>query len=220
MSKLINKIKERLSFKKSKELKSIKKKSFIYEAGETLIIAFILAMILRTFVVQAFYIPSSSMENTFLINDMLLANKVIYCFKSPVRKDIVIFRNVEEKGIKAGKEFLIKRVIGVPGDKISLKNGEIYLNDKKQNEKYIKEKCNSDIILHKLISKNPETGKMELSTLKNEITVPDNRYFVMGDNRNNSRDSRYFGFLPEKNVIGRAMFRYWPLNRIGILSIK
>lgn len=210
-------IRDRLRFKRSKDPKEIKKKSFLYEAGETLVIAFVLAMILRTFVVQAFYIPSSSMEDTLLINDMLLANKFIYYFVEPVRGDIVIFRNQENAPQDSGKDFIIKRVVGGPGDRLQIKNGELYVNGQRLDEPYIKEKCQHDWIRDIHASRDPRNGYPLLTGSADEITVPPDHYFVMGDNRNNSRDSRWFGFLPRKDIVGRAMFRYWPLPRIGLI---
>ena len=198
----MRKLKERLGFRaKVQDPKSVKKQSFIYEAGETLLVAFVLAMILRTFVVQAFYIPSSSMEDTLLINDMLLANKFIYYFTDPKRGDIVIFRNQEGGQPGADKEYIIKRVIGTPGDRLKIKDGEVYVNDAKIEEPYIKEKCRYDIVL--------------MPTQALEATVPADSVFVMGDNRNNSRDSRFFGFLPRPAIVGKALVRYWPLTRLG-----
>lgn len=212
-----SRIRDRLRFKRNKDPKEIKKKSFLYEAGETLIIAFVLAMILRTFVVQAFYIPSSSMEDTLLINDMLLANKFIFYFTEPVKGDIVIFRNQEEVPSDSGKDFLIKRVIGGPGDRLQIKSGEIFLNGTRQDEPYIKEKCQYDWIGDIHATRDPTSRYPVLTGNDGEIQIPPDHYFVMGDNRNNSRDSRWFGFLPRKDIIGKALFRYWPLMRIGLI---
>lgn len=198
----LHRLKERLGFRtKVQDPKAVKKKSFIYEAGETLLVAFVLAMILRTFVVQAFYIPSSSMEDTLLIDDMLLANKFIYFFQNPKRGDIVIFRNIEGDATVRGKEYIIKRVVAVENDRIALKGGELHVNGAPVAEPYIKEKCRHDFIL--------------VRTQANETVVPPGHVFVMGDNRNNSRDSRFFGFLPRTAIVGKALVRYWPILRVG-----
>jgi len=210
-----SRLKERLGFRaKVQDPKTAKKKSFIYEAGETLVVAFVLAMILRATVVQAFYIPSSSMEDTLLINDMLLANKFLYWFQPPRRGDIVIFRNVEGDAKERSKEYIIKRVVAVPGDRLALKvdpataalpraeqRFDLYVNDVKVEEPYIKEKCRHDIVSYR--------------TMATETVVPEGHVFVMGDNRNNSRDSRFFGFLPRSAIVGKALLRYWPLTRLG-----
>ena len=214
-NKIQNNSKEDLKQNK-KSLNQKQEKSFIRETAETLVIAFVLAMILRTFVVQAFYIPSSSMENTLLINDMLLANKFIYFFKDPVRQEIVIFKSIEKDAKKTGKIYIIKRVIGMPGDKIQIKDGHVYINDKKLSEPYIKELCAQDFISN-IDIKLSLTGQPYMDGSSKPLVIPKGHYFVMGDNRNNSRDSRYFGFLPRKQIIGRAMFRYWPPSRIGLI---
>lgn len=197
-------LKERLGFRtKLQDPKSVKKKSFIYEAGETLLIAFVLAMILRAFVVQAFYIPSSSMEDTLLINDMLLANKFIYYFQNPRRGDIVIFRNIEGDATVRGKEYIIKRIVAVENDRIALVNGKLHVNGAPVDEPYLKQGklAHHDFVL--------------VSSQASEATVPAGHVFVMGDNRNNSRDSRFFGYLPRTAIVGKALVRYWPLLRVG-----
>jgi signal peptidase I len=158
------------------------------------------------------------MENTLLVNDMLLANKFIYRFIDPSRKDVIVFKNIDEKSRKSGKEFLSKRIIGMPGDKIIIKNGYVHINGKKLDEPYIKEKCNIDITLRSRNTKNIKSGKIEFQKLETgEVTIPNNHYFVMGDNRNNSRDSRFFGFIPRESIIAKPTLRYWPLKRIGFI---
>ena len=132
------------------------------------------------------------------------------------RKEIVIFKSIEKDAKKTGKIYIIKRVIGMPGDKIQIKNGHVYINDKKLKEPYIKDICAQDFISN-IDVKLSLTGQPYMDGNSGALTVPKGHYFVMGDNRNNSRDSRYFGFLPRKQIIGRAMFRYWPIHRIGLI---
>ena len=147
----------------------------------------------RPFVVEAFYIPSQSMVPTLRVGDRVLVNKFIYRFSEPQRGDIVVFRSVE-----GGGEDLIKRVVGVPGDEISVRGGTLYVNGERQREPYVNKKF-------------PDRSTFA------RTTVPQGHYFMMGDNRANSRDSRFFGPVPKKNIEGEAFLRFWPPDRIGNL---
>ena len=152
----------------------------------------------RPFVVEAFVIPSASMEPTLhgctgCINDRVLVNKFIYRFKKPERGDIIVFKSVTNPN-----DNLIKRVVGLPGDTIQVKNDVLYVNGERRKEPYI----------NKDPGFQPPFGP---------VTVPKDHYFMMGDNRGNSEDSRYFGPLPAKNIEGEAFMRFWPLDRIGWL---
>jgi signal peptidase I len=145
----------------------------------------------RPFVVEAFYIPSESMVPTLRVGDRVLVNKFIYRFTEPQRGDIVVFESVE-----GGGEDLIKRVVGVPGDRISVRGGRLLVNGEPQREPYVNKKF-------------PDSSSSA------PTTVPEDNVFVMGDNRANSRDSRYFGTVPEKKIEGEAFLRFWPPDRIG-----
>jgi signal peptidase I len=147
----------------------------------------------RPFVMEAFWIPSGSMIPTLEIGDRVLVNKFIYRFTEPKRGDIIVFRSVDNPD-----EDLIKRVVGLPGDKISEKNGKLFVNGKRQKEPYTNKKLPDRISFAR-------------------TTVPKNHVFVMGDNRANSADSRVFGPLPEKNIEGEAFLRFWPPDRIGLI---
>ncbi len=147
----------------------------------------------RPFVVEAFYIPSESMVPTLKVQDRVLVNKFIYRFSEPQRRDIVVFQSVE-----GGGEDLIKRVVGVPGDEISVRGGTLLVNGEPQREPYVNKKF-------------PDRSTFA------PTKVPKGHYFMMGDNRANSRDSRYFGPVPKKNIEGEAFLRFWPLDRIGSL---
>src|SRR5918992_5051377 len=129
----------------------------------------------RPFVVEAFYIPSQSMVPTLKVQDRVLVNKFIYRFTEPERGDIVVFESVE-----GGGEDLIKRVVGVPGDEISVRGGRLLVNGEPQRERYVNKKF-------------PDSSSSA------PTTVPQGHVFVMGDNRANSRDSRFFGPVPERN---------------------
>ncbi|MFZ3065550.1 MAG: signal peptidase I [Nitrospirota bacterium] len=182
-----------------------KKKSLIREYIEAIAIAVLLAIVIRTFVIQAFKIPSGSMIPTLDIGDHILVSKFIYGiripftdikildFKKPNRGDIIVFIYPEDE-----KKDFIKRVVGVPGDKIELKNKELYINGEKLTEKYI-------------IHQDPHTKPKEYEPRDNTgpIIVPPDSLFVMGDNRDQSYDSRYWGFVKISKVKGRAFIIYW-----------
>jgi signal peptidase I len=161
-------------------------------------IALCLALLIRTFVAEPRLIPSESMYPTLHTGDRLVVEKVSYRFHPPTTGDIVVFQSPEElqrRGYPQDQAF-IKRVIGLPGDIIGIANGTVYRNGQPLKEEYIAEPPNQPFP---------------------PVKIPVGKYFVMGDNRNDSNDSRYWGFLPQKNIIGRAVFRFWPFNRLGLI---
>ena len=171
---------------------------------KNLLIWIVVALIIRWQVIEPRWIPSGSMLPTLQIQDKILVEKVTPKFisKSNIsefRNKIVVF-SVPEPLIEAGYEAntaLIKRVIGIPGDKVEVKEGKLYLNDVVQNDDNLGKNINYTI---------------------GPFTVPEKSLWVMGDNRNNSMDSHIWGFLPYEKLIGRAIFRYWPPNKIGPIS--
>ncbi|NEP90775.1 MAG: signal peptidase I [Okeania sp. SIO2C2] len=169
---------------------------------KVLAIALSLSLLVRILIAEPRYIPSDSMIPTLEVGDRLVVEKVSYYFHPPVRGDIIVFQppqQLQRYGYAKNQAF-IKRVIGLPGDTIKIENGLVYINDQPLTENYIAEP--------------PEY------TLPISIKVPENQYFVMGDNRNNSNDSHVWGFLPKKNIIGRAIIRFWPYQRLGALNPK
>jgi signal peptidase I len=155
--------------------------------------------VVKPFVVEPFYIPSPSMVPTLEIGDRVLVNKFVYRFSDPQRGDIIVFRSVAEGGVD-----LIKRVVGRPGDKVELRHGQVFLNGQRQNEPYVVNKpC---------VSGRPKTCSY------GPVTVPEGHYFVMGDNRANSEDSRFIGPVPKKTIVGEAFLRLWPPGRVGLLE--
>jgi signal peptidase I len=169
----------------------------VVEIVKTLAMAGILAFGIRTFVAEARYIPSSSMEPTLEINDRLIIEKVSYRFQDPDRGDVVVFSPTQALKEQNFKDAFIKRVIGLPGDKVIVKNGQVYVNDKPIQEKYIAQPPDYDF---------------------GPVVVPEDSYLVLGDNRNNSYDSHYWGYVPRQNLIGKAFVRFWPINRMGPLD--
>ncbi len=162
----------------------------------TLLVTFALLLgVVRPFIVEAFYVPSESMVPTLLVGERLLANKFIYRFSEPERGDIVVF---EAQTADGGEVYLVKRVLGLPGDEIAVRDGVLFLDGVPQREPYL----NRD---------SPDEGSF------GPTTVPPEHVFVMGDNRANSADSRVFGPVPEKNIVGEAFLRFWPPNRLGLL---
>lgn len=167
------------------------------EGIKTLGVSLVLALGIRTFVAEARYIPSGSMLPTLQINDRLIIDKVSYGFNSPQRGDIVVFNPTTTLEEQNFHDAFIKRVIGLPGDKVQVKGGKVYVNDTPLRENYIE------------APPNYQWGP---------VIVPTHSYLVLGDNRNNSYDSHYWGFVPRDRIIGRAVFRFWPFNRIGDLN--
>lgn len=158
------------------------------------VIAFALVFgVVRPFIVEAFVIPSGSMIPTLMIGDRVLANKFIYDFTEPERGDVAVFESVEVQG-----EDLIKRVVATPGDTVEVSGGKLYVNGEPQKEPYIKRGGG-------------------LSPPQQKITIPKDSYFMMGDNRSNSRDSRFFGPVPKENIVGQAFLIFWPPTRLSTL---
>jgi signal peptidase I len=165
------------------------------EGLQTIGLSVVLAMGIRTFVAEARYIPSGSMEPTLEINDRLVIEKISYHFNPPVRGDIVVFWPPENLFPQSKRrDAFIKRVIGLPGDTVEITGGTVFVNDEPLDEDYIK--AEPDYIW------GPEA-------------VPSDQYLVLGDNRNSSYDSHAWGFVPRENIIGRAVVRFWPPNRLG-----
>ncbi|NEO54969.1 MAG: signal peptidase I [Okeania sp. SIO3B5] len=187
------------------------------ESIKTIGLSVILAIGIRQFVAEARYIPSGSMLPTLQINDRLIIDKLGYKFREPQRGDIVVFNPTNELKTQY-KDAFIKRIVGVPGDRVELKNGKVYVNDKIVEETYVA----SDLNPAELEARKVNHQKTRIDVcppdkrfLSQPVTVPPDSYLVMGDNRNHSYDGRCWGFVPYENIIGRAIFRFWPLNTIG-----
>ena len=205
--------------------------AYFRETAETLIVALLIALVIRAFVMQVFFIPSESMLPTYEISDRLIVDRLslgipnpfydmndspiflfnvpnplyntnfplsniryIWKFLNPNRFDVIVFKYPKDP-IGTRRDF-IKRLIGMPGDTVALKNGVVIINGKPLIE------------THSMYQDNFNMA---------EIKVPQGHYFMMGDNRGNSADSRFWGFVPKDNIIGRAFLRIWPLNRAALL---
>jgi signal peptidase I len=187
------------------------RKSWIRETFESLAIAVILALFVRTFVVQAFKIPTGSMENNLLIGDHLLVNKMVFGpgatglerlvmpGRDIRRGDVVVFKYPEDP-----ERDFIKRVIGLPGETLEVRDKRVYINGNRLDEPYV----------HYLeppssAGQYNEVTSYDLRERYGPVTIPAGRYFMMGDNRDNSQDSRYWGYLPREYIKGRALMIYW-----------
>ncbi len=171
-----------------------KRKSVVREWIEAIVIALILALVIRTFVVQAFKIPSGSMLPTLQIGDHILVNKFIYKFSDIERGEIIVFKFPKDE-----KRDFIKRVIALPGEKFQVKHRQVLINDKPIKEAYAFHEDDSGSFFYPRDNFGP-------------ITIPEGKVFVMGDNRENSMDSRFWGMLDIKKVRGKAFVIYWSWN--------
>jgi signal peptidase I len=197
---------------------AVKKKSIAREYTEAILIALLLALLIRTFIIQAFKIPSGSMENTLLIGDHILVSKFTYGTHIPneipflnikLFDDIVLFSKVPErediivfKFPKDERRDFIKRVIGIPGDLLEVRRQKVYINGRMHEDSHARhtEAASNDSLVPR-----DDFGP---------VLVPDGYVFVMGDNRENSQDSRYWGFLNVEKIRGKALMIYWSWNRV------
>lgn len=160
------------------------------------IVAVVIAMLMQRFIIINANIPSGSMENTIMTGDRVIGNRLAYLFGSPERGDIVIFKYPDDE-----KQLFVKRIIGMPGETVVIEDAKVYIDGVLLEETYIKEKW--------IIDAGPYT-----------YVVPEDSYFVMGDNRNNSKDSRYWEntYVQDEQLLGEAVFCYWPFKDFGKLE--
>jgi len=190
--------------------------SWITELGRTIVLSIVLALGIRTFVAEARWIPSGSMEPTLHGTpnqweaDKIIVDKLSYKFSDPQRGNIVVFMPTEELQKEQYQDAFIKRVIGLPGEKVELRAGKVYINNKLLPEKYLAAGQTTSIDVC--------TSGQQPPFLSHPQTIPPNSYLVLGDNRNSSYDSRCWGLVPRDNIIGRAVLRFWPLDHIGAID--
>ncbi len=184
-------------------------RSALLEYAVIAVVAIGLALVIQAFLVKPYRIPSPSMVDTLLPGDRVLVDRISYRFKEVERGDIVVFRYPENRDVA-----FIKRVVGLPGDRLLARDGRLYVNGLPLDEPYVHRTAGAT---------DPTTpaGPVAGTTmnrpwsLATEYTVPAGYYFMMGDNRTNSDDSRVWGPVPARDVIGSAFFIYWPLGRLG-----
>jgi signal peptidase I len=200
---------------------------WLWEWVKSILIALVVWLVMRTFLVEAFRIPSGSMERTLLIGDFLFVNKAVYgaevplihkslpAFREPARGDVLVFDSVEEEGLK-----VVKRLIGMPGDTLAMAHGHVYRNGKPLDEPYVvhADSTKSEDAIYRskmrqwqsrhLAGRDPTTYDPDLQDW-GPIVVPADSFFMMGDNRDNSYDGRYWGFLPRSNVRGTPLIVYF-----------
>lgn len=180
--------------------------SFVRSLLEWVVIfalVFVFFIFIRWFVVEPFYVPSASMEPTIMSEDYVLAQKVSINLGQGVKQgDIVVFRNPNPEDAEK-HEFLVKRVIATAGQTVDLQNGVVYVDGEPLNEPYANGLS------------YPLAAQLDGVSVGFPYTVPEGCVWVMGDNRENSADSRYFGAVPEDDLIAVVFFRYWPFDRLG-----
>jgi signal peptidase I len=204
---------------------------WLWDWAKSIAVALVVWFFLRTFLVEAFRIPSGSMENTLLIGDFLFVNKLLYgaevplihkrlpAVREPRRGEILVFDSVEEEGLK-----VVKRLIGVPGDTLSMKDGQLFRDGKSVNEPWVihtdpsaqadysqREKMRNWQSDYLVSGVNKQSYRPDLNNW-GPIVVPADKYFMMGDNRDGSYDGRYWGFLPKSNVRGRPLLVYYSFD--------
>ena len=168
---------------------------FLFELVEIVVIAFAFSWVLRSYVIEARKVPSGSMLPTIQLEDRVVVDKFFFKYLDHLSPgDIIVFH--PPASAHATEDF-IKRVVGLAGDKVEIRNHTTYVNNQPLYEPYVVDQSNDDF---------------------GPIVIPADSVFVMGDNRNNSADSRKWGFLPVQNITGRSLFRYWPMDQIGPLA--
>lgn len=158
---------------------------------ETIVVALAVALLIRKYVVMVSLVPSGSMIPTFQIRDRLIVNRFIYRFTEPNRGDIIVFKSTTDD-----KDY-VKRCIGLPGETVEMKNGYVYINGKL-------------LVLSGVDIQRDRTNF-------GPMVVPPSSYFVLGDNRGNSRDSRYWGVVPKSHLMGKSLFTFWPISQMRVL---
>jgi len=203
---------------RAKAERNVMKKSVWREWIESIVVAAVLAIFLRTFFFQIYKIPTTSMKPLLTPGDKIFVNKLVYGpkapfinfriprFRIPERGEVIVFIPPDEakKPWYRWKKHYIKRLIGVGGDRVRIENGDIYIND----EIVVDSRITSHIYYNQ--GKYGEKGK--------EIIVPQDKYFFLGDNSFFSQDSRFWGFVDERDVVGKAIFIWWPPKRIGMIE--
>lgn len=175
--------------------------SFVFELLKIVIISLVIIIPIRYFLIQPFYVKGASMEPNFFDHEYLIINEISYRFNKPERGEIVVFRYPRNP-----QEYFIKRIIALPREKIQIKNGQVYLYN---------ENNSGGVILEESYLA-PDTKTYGLS--EDIISLDENEYYVLGDNRNSSKDSRSFGPISKSYITGKVLLRGWPFNRISLFK--
>lgn len=189
---------ERISFTEMITYYTKKIINFFFDFLETTVVALSIFVVAYLFIVQPHEIKGNSMEPNFHNNEYILTDKISYRFSEPQRGDVIIFKAPMNPDVD-----YIKRIIGLPGDRLKVQNGSVYINGNKLDEPYLVDQTNlfPGYYLQEGV----------------EITIPPEEYFAMGDNRPHSSDSREFGPIDVKTIIGKAFLRYWPITKFGLV---
>lgn len=189
----------------AREQRPARKGSLLRETAIIVVSALVLSLLIKTFLVQAFFIPSASMEDTLVEGDRVMVSRLVPGAFDVHRGDVVVFKLAPEDVGPDGIEDLIKRVIALPGDVIETRQGVVYINDRRLDEPYLAEG---------MLTGDPSAGNNPPIPRQ---TIPEGKVFVMGDNRANSHDSRFQdrGPIPIDSIVGRAFLQVWPLGDIG-----
>lgn len=175
--------------------------SFIFELVKIVVISLVIIIPVRYFLIQPFYVKGASMEPNFYDHEYLIVDEITYRFKEPQRGDIIVFRYPRDP-----QEYFIKRIIGLPKEKVQIKEGNVLIFSQ----------GNPDSL--KLDENYLEAGAKTYGLSEETVSLADDEYYVMGDNRNSSKDSRSFGPVKKSFLIGRVLFRGWPFNRINLFE--
>lgn len=177
--------------------------SFLLEFIQSIVLALSVFVLLYLFIAQPNEVKGSSMVPNFVDKEFLLTEKLSYQFGNPQRGDVVIFKAPPSEPCAAEECEYIKRVIGIPGDRVMVKDGQVYLNGELLNQGFLPEGITS------------EPGQYSQEGV--EQIVPEGQYLCFGDNRQHSRDGREFGLIKKDLIVGKAFFKYWPLTSIGLV---
>ena len=175
--------------------------SFVFELIKIVVISLVIIIPVRYFLIQPFYVKGASMEPNFYDHEYLIIDEISYRFNSPQRGDIIVFRYPKDP-----QEYFIKRVIGLPNEKVQIKNGQVYIYNSE----------NPDGVA--LDEPYLQPGEKTYGLTEDPITLGDKEYFVLGDNRNSSKDSRSFGPVNVSYITGRVFLRGWPFNRFTVFE--
>ena len=177
--------------------------SFVLDFIQSIVLALAVFVLVYLFVAQPNEVTGSSMYPNFVDGEMLLTEKITYYFREPQRGDVVIFKAPKSEPCSANSCEFIKRIIAIPGDRVRIKDGQVYLNGSLLNQFFLPEG---------VVSKEGSYAKEGVENI-----IPEGQYLCFGDNREHSRDGREFGVIDKSLIVGKAFFKYWPINSIGVI---